>query len=173
MPHEIERKFIVEKFPPEVLDSPVHTIRQGYISDDRDVTEVRLRKKDDRHYLTIKKGSDLVRNEGEIELTREQFDSLRPMTEDRCIVKKRYLVNHKSTPERIIEVDVYEDELEGLIIAEVEFPSVEDSKAFNPPDWFGREVTNSAQYKNRNLALSMHCLEGNVMDGKDKKTEEK
>ena len=151
MPHEIERKFLIDELPPDVSNSPVHLIRQGYISEDRDVTEVRLREKDDRHYLTIKKGAQLVRDEEEITLTKEQFETLWPMTENRCIEKKRYILHPDSPPNITIEVDVYEEDLEGLIIAEVEFPSVEESEAFNPPDWFGREVTNIAQYKNRNL----------------------
>jgi CYTH domain-containing protein len=151
MPHEIERKFLIENLPPKVLSAPVHTIHQGYISEDRDMTEVRLRERDDRHYLTVKKGEQLVRDEGEIALTKEQFDTLWPMTGNRCIVKKRYILHPANSPNITVEVDVYEGELEGLIIAEVEFPSVEESEAFEPPDWFGREVTNIAQYKNRNL----------------------
>ena len=101
--------------------------------------------------MTVKRGAQLVRDEEEITLTKEQFETLWPMTENRCIVKKRYILHPDNRPNVTIEVDVYEEELEGLIIAEVEFSSVEESEAFNPPDWFGREVTSIAQYKNRNL----------------------
>ena len=109
MPHEIERKFLIDELPPDVSNSPVHLIRQGYISEDRDVTEVRLREKDDRHYLTIKKGAQLVRDEEEITLTKEQFETLWPMTENRCIVKKRYILHPDNRPNVTIEVDVYEE----------------------------------------------------------------
>ena len=55
--------------------------------------------------------------------------------------------------DRVIELDLFEGSLEGLIIAEVEFPTVKASRSFAPPAWFGREVTRDARYKNRNLAL--------------------
>jgi CYTH domain-containing protein len=42
--------------------------------------------------------------------------------------------------------------MEGLVLAEVEFPSREKSEEFEPPDWFGKEVTEDIRYKNQNLA---------------------
>jgi CYTH domain-containing protein len=47
---------------------------------------------------------------------------------------------------------VYSGALTGLMVAEVEFPSEEAARAFVPPAWFGREVTNDSRYKNRRLA---------------------
>jgi CYTH domain-containing protein len=52
-----------------------------------------------------------------------------------------------------IEVDVYDGALTGLVLAEVEFATEQDSAAFEPPDWFGAEVTEDARYKNRALAV--------------------
>ncbi len=37
-------------------------------------------------------------------------------------------------------------------MAEVEFDSEKKADEFVPPDWFGKEVTNEASYKNRSLA---------------------
>jgi adenylate cyclase len=51
------------------------------------------------------------------------------------------------------EVDVYADAHEGLLTAEIEFPSVEASEAFTPPEWLGREVTDDRRYANQALAL--------------------
>ena len=51
-----------------------------------------------------------------------------------------------------IELDVYTGALEGLRVAEVEFPDDAAADAFEPPAWFGREVTDDARYKNRALA---------------------
>jgi adenylate cyclase len=51
-----------------------------------------------------------------------------------------------------IELDVYEDELEGFVIAEVEFDSEQQADDFEPPAWFGREVTGEDAYMNRSLA---------------------
>lgn len=52
-----------------------------------------------------------------------------------------------------IEVDVFEGENEGLVIAEIEFDSIEaseEAKVF--PDWFGKEVTDDMRYANNNLS---------------------
>jgi adenylate cyclase len=51
-----------------------------------------------------------------------------------------------------IELDVYGGDLEGLVVAEVEFASEEDADAFDPPAWLGREVTDDPRYKNQRLA---------------------
>ena len=51
-----------------------------------------------------------------------------------------------------IEVDLFEDALAGLVIAEVEFPSSAAADAFEPPDWFGEEVTGRAEWGNPSLA---------------------
>ena len=57
----------------------------------------------------------------------------------------------------MIELDVFENIFqEGtnkpLILAEVEFPDVEDANAFVPPKWFGEDVTYSSKYHNSNLS---------------------
>jgi adenylate cyclase len=42
--------------------------------------------------------------------------------------------------------------LDGLVVAEIEFPSEEDAKAFQPPHWLGEEVTGDHRYMNETLA---------------------
>ena len=39
-----------------------------------------------------------------------------------------------------------------LVVAEVEFPSEEEAVAFQPPAWFGREVTYDPAYTNAQLS---------------------
>ena len=38
-------------------------------------------------------------------------------------------------------------------MAEVEFPSEDASQAFDPPSWFGHELTDDPRYRNRALAV--------------------
>ena len=54
-----------------------------------------------------------------------------------------------------MELDVFAAPYEGLRIAEVEFPSVEDAMAFEKPLWFGEEVTDDPHYRNAFLALGI------------------
>ena len=65
------------------------------------------------------------------------------------MVKTRHLIEHGRHK---IELDVYAGELEGLLVAEVEFPDQASAEQFEPPDWFGDEVTGDRQYLNQTLA---------------------
>jgi CYTH domain-containing protein len=52
------------------------------------------------------------------------------------------------------EVDIYRGDLEGLMVAEIEFPSEEEANAFDPPGWLGDEVTGDHRYLNETLATT-------------------
>jgi adenylate cyclase len=97
----------------------------------------------------IKCGSGLDRGEEEAAISPEAFDALWPLTEGRRTEKRRYEIPHAGA---IIELDEFGGELEGFILAEVEFDAKEASEGFEPPDWLGREVTDDASYGNRSLA---------------------
>ena len=114
-----------------------------------DETEVRVRRSGSGDVLTVKRGSGLAREETELELTPEQAESLWPLTEGRRLRKVRRRVDVDGTT---IEVDVYGDALEGLSVAEIEFPSEEASLRFEPPPWLGRELTGDRRYANERLS---------------------
>ncbi|PYM69200.1 MAG: adenylate cyclase [Candidatus Rokuibacteriota bacterium] len=147
---EIERKFLVTSLPGAMARDPHEHIIQGYVVVGADGSEVRLRRKGQKYFETVKLGRGEVRSELEIELTATQFDTLWEATSGRRIEKTRYEVSHAG---RIVEVDVYHGELAGLVIAECEFSSAEESRRFVPPEWFGGEVTDDPGYKNQSLAL--------------------
>jgi CYTH domain-containing protein/8-oxo-dGTP pyrophosphatase MutT (NUDIX family) len=149
---EIERKYLVRTaFFLDRLDSfPHFKIFQGYAVVGQDGREVRLRAVGDKYFLTVKGAGHLSRFETEITITQEQFDALWPATDGRQIEKTRYKINYHDS---VIDLDVYEGKLQGLVTAEVEFPSEEASMEFTPPQWFGDEVTHDDRYKNMHLAL--------------------
>lgn len=149
-PKEIERKFLVASLPENLEQYPQKEIVQGYIAITSDETEVRLRKKGEKYFQTIKSGSGKTRNEHEVEISEDQFNSLWPTTEGKRVEKVRYEI---PLGESIIELDVYSGDLNGLLTAEVEFKSEEDSNSFEPPAWLEKEVTEDKRYKNQNLAL--------------------
>jgi adenylate cyclase len=147
---EIERKFLVTSLPEAIDRHPHERIIQGYLVVGVDGSEVRLRRKGQRYFETVKLGRGEVRSELEIELTAAQFDTLWEANSGRRIEKTRYEVPQEG---RIIEVDVYHGELAGLVIAECESASAEESRRFVPPEWFGKEVTDDPAYKNQSLAV--------------------
>jgi adenylate cyclase len=144
---EVERKFRLRE-PPDLSGADSDPIEQGYLAAGAE-GEVRLRRKGERTLLTVKRGAGLSRGEVEIEVTPEQFEALWPLTEGRRLRKRRYVLPHD---ELQVEVDVYEGELAGLTVAEIEFDSEEQARAFEPPAWLGDEVTGDERFLNENLA---------------------
>jgi adenylate cyclase len=113
---------------------------------------VRVRRRGGRAWLTVKAGAGRTRVEEEVEIEGDRFERLWPLTEGRRIEKTRYEID--AGDGLVIELDVYGGELEGLVVAEVEFDSEEAAEAFTPPDWLGPDVTEDARYKNQRLARS-------------------
>ena len=144
---EIERKFVLDAPPADLDQHPSDRIEQGYLAIAEDGVEVRIRRRDDACTLTIKSGPGHVRVEEEIAIDERRFEALWALTEGRRVAKTRYLVPLEDGLEA--EVDVYGEALEGLVVAEIEFPSEADSEAFSAPDWLGREVTEDAAYARR------------------------
>ena len=147
---ERERKFLVRGAPP-LPDAGVK-VTQSYLAiEPGGGNETRIRRKGDRFFLTIKSGeSGLARKEAEIEITARQFDELWSLAEKRAVEKIRYEV--PLSDGLVAEVDVFSGRHDGLVLVEVEFDSDEQAAEFEPPAWFGEEVTNTPQYKNKNLA---------------------
>ena len=144
---EIERKWLVQDPPAAALAVEGDEIAQGYLAIAQDGTEVRVRRRAGRCFLTVKSAGGLVRGEREVELSPEQFEALWPATEGRRVEKVRRVLDGR------IELDVYSGSLSGLIVAEVEFDDADAAAGFDPPDWFGREVTGENAYKNQRLAV--------------------
>jgi len=148
-PVEVERKWLVHTPP----DLPVHRgqeVSQGYIALAEDGTEVRLRRIGERYFQTVKSEGGLVRGEIEVELTAQQFEALWPATDGRRLEKTRYSVPWAG---KQVEIDVYDGPLAGLVVAEVEFTSADESARFTAPPWCGTDVTEDEAYKNAHLAL--------------------
>ena len=146
---EIERKYLVAELPDPNGGRSVW-IEQGYLALDRDSgVEVRLSRRDYTLLLTIKGGSGRSRTEEEFGLDRERFESLWALTEGRRLRKERHLIPHGGLE---VELDVYGGSLEGLLIAEVEFPDEGAADSFEKPEWFGEEVTGQSAYLNQSLA---------------------
>jgi adenylate cyclase len=126
-------------------------IAQGYLCTE---PVVRIRRSNNDYYMTYKGDGLMAREEYNLPLTEEAYTHLRPKIDGLLIAKTRYLIplNDKLTA----ELDIFEEDLKGLVIVEVEFDSVEEANAFSAPDWFGEDVTNSGKY--HNSYLSQHGL---------------
>lgn len=145
---EIERKFLVDTPPSADERGPGQYFRQGYLAEDGDVS-VRIRITPSAAILTVKAGTGIARTEVESILTDEQGEALWAHTVGRRLTKVRHRID---VPGGVAELDVYEGDLDGLFTVEVEFDSEQAAAAFEPPPWFGRDVTGDGRWTNASLA---------------------
>jgi CYTH domain-containing protein len=155
---ERERKWIVDGVIPLEEPRRKYELRQAYITDPYESYEVRVRKKINLnscaidYYLTVKSsGSAERRTQMECGLTQDQFGFLWEENPGRQIQKTRR-VYPVSGVEEDLEIEL--DSFHGfqLQIAEVEFSSESELEYFDPPDWFGKEVTGDKRYTNAWMA---------------------
>ena len=146
MGKEIERKFLVKEIPANLEEYEFHELEQGYLNT---APVVRVRKEDNSYYLTYKGKGFIEREEYNLPLTEEAYIHLVEKADGKIISKRRYLIPFGNYT---IELDVFHEPFKPLIIAEVEFPSLEEANAFLPPDWFGEDVTGDYHYSNSYLS---------------------
>ena len=144
---EIERKFLVAAIPAGLESFPSSKIEQGYLSTE---PVLRIRQKDTRYIFTYKSAGLMSREEIEVPLTQSAYIHLIPKCDGNLISKIRYRIpeEHGYT----IEFDVFQGCYQGLLIAEIEFPSEEEALSFQPPTWLGCEVTKEASFHNSTLS---------------------
>ena len=152
---EIERKFKVKELPADLENYKYHVIEQGYLN----VTPaIRVRREDDTYYMTYKAGKSTTDNAGDtigkteynLPLDKESYEHMIKKADGNVIRKKRYLIPTEN--DLTIELDIFDAPFEGTVIAEVEFPSEEDAKAYKPADWFGEDVTGDFRYSNAHMS---------------------
>ena len=148
---EIERKFLVIGDGYRAAANSSEHIVQGYLQSAPERT-VRVRIKDDTGYLTIKGlGTDdgTIRFEWEQSIPLADAEALLQLCEPGIIDKIRYRV---PAGPHTWEVDEFAGDNSGLIVAEIELPSADET--FSKPEWIGAEVTGDNRYYNSALK---HC----------------
>ncbi len=144
---EIERKFLVTNDNWRSLaQGKLH--QQGYISTADKLTSILVRIISNEAYLTIKsKTEGISRNEFEYPIPLEDAKIMLNTLCDRPLIEK---IRYKITQDNLIwEIDEFQGENKGLIIAEVELQN--ENQTINIPDWVGEEVSHDPKYYNVNL----------------------
>jgi CYTH domain-containing protein len=159
---EIERKFLVKgDFRAAAVRK--ETIVQGYLCASVERT-VRVRIKGEAAWITIKgPANENGFSYAEFEYSIPASDAREMMQLcDNLIEKDRYYVPHKS---HTFEVDVFHGAHQGLIVAELELQS--ENESFEKPGWIGAEVTGDERYYNAYLATqSKHQVAHNSVGNK-------
>lgn len=143
---EIERKFLIKTLPENLESYPCRHLAQGYLCVK---PVVRIRRDNEKYELTYKSGGMMARMEYNLPLTDQAFEHLKTKIDGRLIEKRRYMI---PLDPYTIELDIFDGDLAPLIIAEVEFPTIEEANNFTAPDWFGEDVTYDGRYHNSYLS---------------------
>lgn len=144
---EIERKYLIDRIPEHLTVTKTRSIEQGYLNT---APVVRIRKDNDDYELTYKSKGLMVREEYNMQLTKEAYEHLKTKVDGRIISKTRQEIPLEDG--LTIELDIFHGDLSPLVLAEVEFPTEEAANAFTPPEWFGEDVTYSSKYHNSVLS---------------------
>lgn len=156
MKAELERKFMVPKLPKGIKKNPikVERIYQTYVGIG-DGDEIRVRKivaltgeKQTTYTYAFKKGKGEDRLEEEQFITRALYMSITKALKVKPLVKVR-TTTLDGEIWRTVEIDKYRDY--KLTVVEVEFESKEEMESFEPPSWFGKEITGSKRVSNKTL----------------------
>lgn len=150
---EIERKFLVDEDKLANYSMAFNfgkKLRQGYISDDGNKS-VRVRTDGKKGWMTVKSSiedSFVSRNEVEMEIPLDKANAMLDLFCPSIISKKRVCLQLDGP--HVWEIDIFEGDNEGLIVAEIELSS--ETENFHIPDFIGKEVTHDKKYLNSNIA---------------------
>jgi adenylate cyclase len=150
MGKEIERKYLIDHQKWGQLEKPAGELyRQGYLLTDPQKT-IRVRVTPIKGFITIKGITvGATRSEYEYEIPLSEAGELLDHFSAAVISKTRYKILHM---DKIWEVDVFQGDNAGLIVAEIELESEED--VFEVPEWVTHEVTGEKKYYNANLTIT-------------------
>jgi len=141
---EIERKFkiINNDWKSSILKK--NGFRQGYLGTDA-LSSTRIRITDESAFLNIKSATlGIYRNEYEYEIPlTDATEILENLAHKPLIEKTRYYVAHQG---HTWEIDVFEGDNEGLVVAEIELRH--ENESFAIPRWIGEEVSDDKRYYN-------------------------
>lgn len=147
---EFEITYLVKDLPLEVLESESKSIKQGFFS--QEPNSLRIRQNGSKYELTKKtpvNENDYSKFiESTIILSKEEFDQLWPQVKISSEKTRHYYDYNGYT----IEVDVFQKEMKGLILAEVEFSNEDEYKSFTKPTWFSKDLTQERWVAGHNLA---------------------
>jgi len=143
---EIERKFLVKDDSWKAMTGEGQTCRQGYLYSGEGKT-VRVRIMGKQAFLTIKGPTNgITRSEFEYEIPVADAEAMLPLCGN-LVEKTRYIIDHDSLQ---WELDVFAGANDGLVMAEIELDSEDQSIAL--PEWAGEEVSGDPRYYNAYLA---------------------
>ena len=138
---ELEKTYLAKYIPEGLLQYPHKELIDIYLPEESTHPRLRIRKSGDKYEMTkmTKIGEDDASQQIEqtIPLDEKEFASLES-AEGKRLRKVRYYMPYQG---RTAEVDVFQDDLSGLVVVDFEFNSPEEQATFEMPDFCLVDVT--------------------------------
>lgn len=138
---EMERTYLVKDLPQNIETYPHKELIDHYLPIDSHHAKLRLRKRGDMLEITkktlVNEWDCSIQKEETIILSPEEYEALAQLP-CKKVHKIRYYVPYQ---DYIVEFDVFQWDLEWLILADIEFPDEQSQKEFLMPDFCLAEVT--------------------------------
>ena len=137
---ELELTYLVKTLP-DLTKAPSKLVVDVYFPLGSTHACLRLRQNGDQYEMTKKIPVDNAdashQHEHTIKLTQPEFAALAAAPGKR-VVKRRYFYDYNG---RVAEIDVFQEDLKGLVLADFEFETREEQVAFKMPDFCLADVT--------------------------------
>ncbi len=138
---EIERKYLIHQIPFSLEVYEVHRIEQAYLCTE---PVIRIRREDSNFYITYKSKGLMIREEHNLPLTEESYHHLLKKADGNIITKNRYKIPYNNmNGSYTIELDIFSDIFDGLMLAEVEFTTEELCSSLKKKLWLSFRRTGS------------------------------
>lgn len=138
---ELELTYLVKELPVDLFSFPSKELVDIYLPEEAGHPILRIRKAGEKYEITKKElivdGDASRQRETTIPLTTQEYEALQVIAGKR-VYKTRYYYQENNI---LHEIDVFRGDLSGLVLADVEFASVEEKAKFTMPTWCLADVT--------------------------------
>jgi adenylate cyclase len=149
---EIELTYLAKELPPELASVKPQKVVDIYIPQDSSFAVLRLRQYGKTYEITkktpLRNGDYSAHLEQTITLDKDEFEALKSSS-NKIVEKNRYTMIIDG---HLADVDIFTGPLEGLVVIDFEFDTVEHKKAFTPPSCCLADVTQELFVRGGQLA---------------------
>lgn len=138
---ELEKTYLVKSLPVEIEAARKTDLLDIYLPKNVEHPFLRIRKRGDKFFITkkvpLKENVFSEFSEETIPLSKEEYDEL-----SQIAGKRLHKIRHTwKVGEITVDLDIFQDDLAGLVIVDFEFKDVNAKEEFVAPDWCLYDVT--------------------------------
>lgn len=138
---EIESTYLAKSIPEGLHKCKKKEVFDVYFPKEERHPSTRIRKNGNKYEITKKKRVDendaSIQEEATLKLTKDEFDTLK-VIDGKKVIKERYYYKYN---DKTAEIDIFQGDLEGLVLVDIEFETSEEKNAFIMPDFCLADVS--------------------------------